>query len=834
MPNFNPTLSVLASHVTRLTFCLVLLAGPAYGYVIQTVETFRSTQKLHLPVSEVNPSSPFWMDVDSFPFPSTDVERIVRASFGAWEDVGTSYLRFSEEGGGTFQGARSDGRNSIIYDADGTDLEIPSGTGIIAITRTYWDGNGNISEADIIFNGREIDFSVNQNSTRFGQVDLQNTMTHEVGHLLGLDHSPLVGPSTSRPTMNPFNDPSGPREGRTLELDDRAAISVLYPAASATSLGRISGHVTHPGGAGAFGVHVVAYRAGTTSFVVSMLTGATSDGAYEIGGLPAGDYQLRIEPLDGDVNHESFGGVYGEPFDSDFEAEFYDNVVNQSNAPVISLRSGDSLDGFDFVLGPAGTLPPAVIAADLPVSSPDATGPYPVSVTASDDGDIVSVNLVYVVDGGLAHVVDMTFGNGTYTAAIPGQMAASRITYRVVAIDDEGLTTALPASGDFEFDIIDFSGEPVLYVATRNDGAISVIDTGPGSEVARIPVGDTPLSVVLSPDGRHLFVANSGANNGTEGDGVWVIDTDTHQTVARIPTGTGPLDMDLSSDGRSVYVTNSQEGSVSVINVPGRSLTRTLPNVTFGAGPYGVADTPSGRLFVTDLNDNSVLEVDPITGSVLLSVPVVASPRSLAVSPKGDRIYVAGFEGGISVLSPVTGDVVLTYDTGSAERLFRVALSPSGDTLYASDPTNAELLVFTQDVLADIVTGPVGSENTRDVAVSEDGQRVYLSNQDSNELLVIDGVSGEVVSVVAVPGGPRGIAVRSDPLGVSFDVNLAVRSDFDGSGDVAFSDFLLFASAFGLSLSDAGFDARFDLDSDSQVGFSDFLLFASTFGYAVG
>ncbi|MCY3765717.1 MAG: S8 family serine peptidase [Gemmatimonadetes bacterium] len=52
-------------------------------------------------------------------------------------------------------------------------------------------------------------------------------------------------------------------------------------------------------------------------------------------------------------------------------------------------------------------------------------------------------------------------------------------------------------------------------------------------------------------------------------------------------------------------------------------------------------------------------------------------------------------------------------------------------------------------------------------------------------------------------------------------------ADFDGSGRVDFSDFLLFASAFGST------DPRFDLDDDGNVAFSDFVRFALLFGKVV-
>ena len=61
-------------------------------------------------------------------------------------------------------------------------------------------------------------------------------------------------------------------------------------------------------------------------------------------------------------------------------------------------------------------------------------------------------------------------------------------------------------------------------------------------------------------------------------------------------------------------------------------------------------------------------------------------------------------------------------------------------------------------------------------------------------------------------------------------VSDTITPDFDGDGNVGFSDFLQFASQFGLSQGDAGYDARFDLDGDGAVGFSDFLIFAGSFG----
>ena len=56
------------------------------------------------------------------------------------------------------------------------------------------------------------------------------------------------------------------------------------------------------------------------------------------------------------------------------------------------------------------------------------------------------------------------------------------------------------------------------------------------------------------------------------------------------------------------------------------------------------------------------------------------------------------------------------------------------------------------------------------------------------------------------------------------DARTSLFPDFDGDGQVGFSDFVLFAAAFGST------QEQYDLDGDGVVGFSDFVIFAGRFG----
>ena len=57
-----------------------------------------------------------------------------------------------------------------------------------------------------------------------------------------------------------------------------------------------------------------------------------------------------------------------------------------------------------------------------------------------------------------------------------------------------------------------------------------------------------------------------------------------------------------------------------------------------------------------------------------------------------------------------------------------------------------------------------------------------------------------------------------------------ISGDFDGDLDVDFTDFLAFTGVFGLSSSDANYDARMDMNDDGVINFVDFLIFVSVFG----
>jgi hypothetical protein len=121
------------------------------------------------------------------------------------------------------------------------------GDGVIATTTTTSNRfTGQINDADIEINdsvpssGTKFIFTavdgapcVDPNQTGCVRMDVQNTITHEAGHSLGLDHS-----TDPNATMY-ATAPQGETSKRALGSDDIQAICTIYPLGKATVTGNL-------------------------------------------------------------------------------------------------------------------------------------------------------------------------------------------------------------------------------------------------------------------------------------------------------------------------------------------------------------------------------------------------------------------------------------------------------------------------------------------------------------------------------------------------------------------------------------------------------------------
>ena len=155
-----------------------------------------------------------------------------------------------------------------------------------------------IIDADVEFNSGFNFYTPSYSSPPSSYFDLRTVATHEIGHMIGLDHSGLASA-----IMFPYGDSGNGGAKSALTLDDLIGSEVLYPNSSSgieSLLGQITGNVSFSGGGGVYAAHLVAYDDTTGNTVTDTL--ADPNGNYTLV-VPAGVYVVALYPLAPDNNH---------------------------------------------------------------------------------------------------------------------------------------------------------------------------------------------------------------------------------------------------------------------------------------------------------------------------------------------------------------------------------------------------------------------------------------------------------------------------------------------------------------------------------------------------
>ena len=222
----------------------------------------------------------------------SDVIGAIRASMLAWERVAGIDLQeiFTDKLNVSPAGNVGDGVSliTIAQTPENLLLFAKNPESVSATTRVFFNRKGPITEADIVLNPYQ-QFSTDGT---IGTFDLESTLTHEIGHLLGLDHSTVL--SATMHENYGMNGVYGLQNfgSRTLANADVWAIRELYGPRNedAECCGLINGRITLPNGRPARNADVWAEDAETGRVTAFVLT--TSDGSFRFDGLPAGTYSL--------------------------------------------------------------------------------------------------------------------------------------------------------------------------------------------------------------------------------------------------------------------------------------------------------------------------------------------------------------------------------------------------------------------------------------------------------------------------------------------------------------------------------------------------------------
>ena len=231
--------------------------------------------------------------------PDSDVVGAVRRALARWSNLSNISFVVTWSNATSISPADAGDGVSLVTIADTPENEAFNSETTTGRTRVFFDPEtGNIAEADISINprpraedGTQLQFSTDGTP---GTYDLEATFTHEIGHLLGLDHSAVL--SSTMQSRQAYNGTFGlpALTERTLSEDDRQKVRSLY--GPKVRLGRIEGKLADNRVAGTLtplnGVNVWAENVANGRVIASDVT--AEDGSYKLEGLAPGQYRVIV------------------------------------------------------------------------------------------------------------------------------------------------------------------------------------------------------------------------------------------------------------------------------------------------------------------------------------------------------------------------------------------------------------------------------------------------------------------------------------------------------------------------------------------------------------
>jgi hypothetical protein len=529
----------------------------------------------------------------------------------------------------------------VYFDRDNSTGFFPDGSSTLALTPILFSSSGTILDADVLFNGAH-PFTTSQEP---GAFDIGDIAAHELGHVLGLDHTGFAGG-----TMFPFVDEAMILH-RSLSADETIGLRDAYPSGAH---GRIAGNVARASdGSPVSGAYVVARDAGgrTAAAILSQ-----SDGTFELPGLEPGTYTVYARPLDTPVSAFNLGSGYRGGIETDFEPAIHPSTATLRTTETIAL--GELRVGADVALAlgtAADRFPLHVVEGETRTLTLHGIDLSSGSLLAASDPDLVlgdptwsgtMVSVPVTVPQGepRGHVDLMVTSPEGRISILPGGLEVTPPSPTVVSV----VPARAPASGGTEITLTGSEFHPGARVVI---GGRIYAD---GVDAAVLDSFTITLTIASMPSGVHdVVVIDSSGVEGRLADG-FAAGPDVHNVFPQGGAAGGGTEVVLAGNGfRPGLVVRLDGTDQGTVRVESPTLARFTTRGGAPGGPFTCeVETPDGALTELSRAFRYVSQPDPVLSRV--------TPRAGSTSG-GEPIEVigSGFTAATRVLfgaDPETGE----------------------------------------------------------------------------------------------------------------------------------------------------------------------------------
>ena len=201
-------------------------------------------------------------------------------------------------------------------------------------------------------------------------------------------------------------------------------------------------------------------------------------------------------------------------------------------------------------------------------------------------------------------------------------------------VDPSATETATILFSGIGRDVAVGSDGQTAYLAAQAPGQVIVVDLEEGAVTATSDEDlGSPSAIALAPDNGSLYLTDAAPRPGCGGyAALLALDKTSLRSTATFCVGRTPVDIEVSPNGRFVYVVNSGDGTISRIESG-----CGVDNVDLGPGadPRALALSRDGSLaYAADFANDVVVVIDALAMRIVGSIPVVPGPSDLATATK--------------------------------------------------------------------------------------------------------------------------------------------------------------------------------------------------------
>lgn len=251
----------------------------------------------------------------------------------------------------------------------------------------------------------------------------------------------------------------------------------------------------------------------------------------------------------------------------------------------------------------------------------------------------------------------------------------------------------------------------LLVTANRDGGDISIIDIATKKVIKHIEIGQNPEFVRVRGDFAYVTFEPSSKGGPPPKPGedmkkkdddadeklvpakIAIVDLKELKVVGQVTSGPETEGIEFTPDGKAMLVTNEADNTVTIHELPGGMLLKTIDTHALGDRPRGVKISPDGSTYVVTLEFGDKVLVLDKNFETVKTFATGKTPYGISFDRSGKRLFVAASKSKeLQVYDGKTFEPVKNIPT--ADRCWHFSFSPDDSKIVVACGRSNNVLVF--------------------------------------------------------------------------------------------------------------------------------------------